>query len=88
MKKCNDVMTKDPLCCLPGDRAIKAADLMKSMVVVGNQSLWGTGPITGIIGSAVASAPSSGYTSQILSEKGPERNRLQGRLTAQLFWRR
>lgn len=30
MKKCNDVMTKDPVCCLPGDMVIKAAELMKS----------------------------------------------------------
>jgi len=29
MKKCNDVMTKDPLCCLVSDMAIKAAELMK-----------------------------------------------------------
>jgi len=30
MKKCNEVMTKDPACCLPGDLVIKAAQLMKS----------------------------------------------------------
>lgn len=30
MKKCKDVMTKDPVCCLPGDMAMKAAELMKS----------------------------------------------------------
>jgi len=30
MKKCSDVMTKDPVCCLPGDLAAKAARLMKS----------------------------------------------------------
>ena len=30
MKKCNDVMTKEPLCCLPADMAMKAAELMKS----------------------------------------------------------
>ena len=30
MKKCNEVMTKDPVCCLPGDLVIKAAQLMKS----------------------------------------------------------
>lgn len=30
MKKCNKVMTKNPICCLPGDSALKAAELMKS----------------------------------------------------------
>lgn len=30
MKKCNDVMTKNPVCCLPNDMAAKAAELMKS----------------------------------------------------------
>ena len=30
MKKCNDVMTKDPICCLPGDSVAKAAELMKN----------------------------------------------------------
>jgi CBS domain-containing protein len=30
MKKCSDVMTKDPVCCLPSDLAAKAARLMKS----------------------------------------------------------
>ena len=30
MKKCNEVMTKNPVCCLPGDLVIKAAELMKS----------------------------------------------------------
>lgn len=30
MKKCSDVMTKDPVCCLPEDLAAKAARLMKS----------------------------------------------------------
>ena len=30
MKKCNEVMTKDPVCCLPNDSAAKAAELMKS----------------------------------------------------------
>lgn len=30
MKKCNDVMTKDPVCCLPSDSVAKAAELMKS----------------------------------------------------------
>jgi len=29
MKKCNEVMTKNPVCCLPNDSAAKAADLMK-----------------------------------------------------------
>ncbi len=29
MKKCNEVMTKDPVCCLPSDLVSKAADLMK-----------------------------------------------------------
>ncbi len=30
MKKCNEVMTKNPLCCLPEDLATKAAKLMKN----------------------------------------------------------
>lgn len=29
MKKCNEIMTKDPVCCLPDDSVAKAADLMK-----------------------------------------------------------
>ncbi len=29
MKKCNEVMTKDLICCLPNDTVLKAADLMK-----------------------------------------------------------
>ncbi len=30
MNKCNEVMTKDPICCLPNDLVEKAARLMKS----------------------------------------------------------
>jgi CBS domain-containing protein len=30
MKKCNEVMTKDPVCCLPADLVTKVAELMKS----------------------------------------------------------
>jgi len=30
MKKCDDVMTKNPVCCLPNDLVAKAAELMKS----------------------------------------------------------
>ena len=30
MKKCNEVMTKNPVCCLPNDMVVKAAELMKS----------------------------------------------------------
>ena len=30
MKKCNEVMTKNPVCCLPDDLVTKAAELMKS----------------------------------------------------------
>jgi len=30
MKKCNEVMTKDPVCCLPNDSVAKAAQWMKS----------------------------------------------------------
>jgi CBS-domain-containing membrane protein len=30
MKKCNEVMTKKPVCCLPDDLATEAAQLMKS----------------------------------------------------------
>ena len=29
MKKCNEVMTKNPVCCLPNDMAAKVAKLMK-----------------------------------------------------------
>jgi CBS domain-containing protein len=29
MKKCEDVMTKNPVCCLPNDMAVKVAQLMK-----------------------------------------------------------
>ena len=30
MKKCNEVMTKNPVCCLPSDPVSKVAQLMKS----------------------------------------------------------
>jgi CBS domain-containing protein len=30
MKKCNEVMTKKPVCCLPDTMAAKAAELMKN----------------------------------------------------------
>jgi CBS domain-containing protein len=30
MKKCNEVMTKNPVCCLPNDLVSQAANLMKS----------------------------------------------------------
>lgn len=30
MKKCNEVMTKTPVCCLPNDMVAEAAGLMKS----------------------------------------------------------
>jgi len=30
MKKCNEVMTKKPVCCLPNDMVAKVAQLMKS----------------------------------------------------------
>jgi CBS domain-containing protein len=30
MKKCNEVMTKNPVCCLPNDSVSKVAQLMKS----------------------------------------------------------
>lgn len=30
MEKCVVVMTKEPLCCLPGDMVMKAAEMMKS----------------------------------------------------------
>ena len=30
MKKCNEVMTKNPVCCLPNDKVAKVAQLMKS----------------------------------------------------------
>jgi CBS domain-containing protein len=33
MKKCNEVMTKKPVCCLPDDLATEAAELMKNKQV-------------------------------------------------------
>jgi CBS domain-containing protein len=30
MKKCSEVMTKNPVCCLPNESVTKAAELMKS----------------------------------------------------------
>ena len=30
MKKCDEVMTNNPVCCLPNDTVVKAAKLMKS----------------------------------------------------------
>jgi CBS domain-containing protein len=30
MKKCNEVMTENPVCCLPSDTVSKVAELMKS----------------------------------------------------------
>ena len=30
MKKCNEVMTKNPICCLPNDTVAGAAELMKN----------------------------------------------------------
>ncbi len=30
MKKCSEVMTQNPVCCLPGDMVTKVAELMKS----------------------------------------------------------
>ena len=30
MKKCNEVMTKNPVCCLPDDMVAKVAQLMQS----------------------------------------------------------
>lgn len=30
MKECREVMTKDPICCLPGDTAARVAKLMKT----------------------------------------------------------
>jgi CBS domain-containing protein len=29
MKKCEEVMTKNPVCCLPGDNVVKVAEMMK-----------------------------------------------------------
>lgn len=29
MKKCNEVMTKEPVCCLPDDTAAKVTQLMQ-----------------------------------------------------------
>ena len=31
--KCNEVMTKNPVCCLPNDNVVKAAQLMKRLNV-------------------------------------------------------
>jgi len=42
MKKCNEVMTKNPICCLPNDMVAEVAELMKtenigSMPVIENE---------------------------------------------------
>jgi CBS domain-containing protein len=42
MKKCQDVMTKNPVCCVPGDMVVEVAKMMKtgnvgSIPVVENQ---------------------------------------------------
>ena len=44
MKKCNEVMTRDPVCCLPTDTAAKAAQWMKdenvgSLPVIDNEQI-------------------------------------------------
>lgn len=51
MKKCNEVMTKNPVCCLPNDMVADAANLMKggnvgSIPVIENQQ---TGRLVGIV---------------------------------------
>lgn len=51
MKKCNEVMTKNPVCCLPNDMAAKVAKLMKrenvgSIPVIENEK---TGKLVGIV---------------------------------------
>ncbi len=51
MKKCSDVMTKKPVCCLPGDSVSKAAQWMNkenvgSIPVIENQE---TGKLLGIV---------------------------------------
>ena len=33
MKKCSEVMTKDPVCCLPSDSVTEAAQIMKDEIV-------------------------------------------------------
>jgi CBS domain-containing protein len=60
MKKCNEVMTKDPICCLPNDLVIMAAQLMKSehvgsIPVIENEQ---TKKLVGIVtvGSALVSS--------------------------------
>jgi CBS domain-containing protein len=51
MKKCNEVMTKKPVCCLPNDTVVTAAELMKdkdvgSIPVVENEQ---TKKLVGIV---------------------------------------
>ena len=51
MKKCNEVMTNNPVCCLSSDLATKAAELMKSneigsIPVIDNES---TKKLVGIV---------------------------------------
>ncbi|MBN2119069.1 MAG: CBS domain-containing protein [Anaerolineales bacterium] len=51
MKKCNEIMTKNPVYCLPNDSVAKAAELMKSrnigsIPVVDNEQ---TGKLVGIV---------------------------------------
>ena len=51
MKKCTEVMTKNPVCCLPNDMVVAAAKLMKSgnvgsIPVIENEQ---TGKLVGIV---------------------------------------
>lgn len=51
MKKCNEIMTKNPVCCVPGDTVEKVAELMKrnnvgSLPVVDDVK---TGKLVGIV---------------------------------------
>ena len=51
MKKCNEAMTKTPLCCLPSDTVSSVAELMKnkgigSIPVIENEQ---TGKLVGIV---------------------------------------
>lgn len=49
MKKCNEVMTKDPFCCLPNDSVQKVAQIMKSENI-GSMPVIETGATKKLIG--------------------------------------
>jgi CBS domain-containing protein len=47
--KCSDIMTRDPVCCAPGDTARKAAELMKAKDVGPLPVVEESGRLVGIV---------------------------------------